>query len=271
MTIPETIHKDKINRVTELKSGLLVTTSSDQNVKILKLDYDKKKYEEIQTLVGHTSRVWMCLELSDGNLATCSNDKTIRVWSNDPETNKYKEFKILSTDYDEVGEILETKNKILVTCSVFDAAYQVQLWDVSKYERIGVVENIATCGCRDLIQLTDDIICVNGSRDEEGLQLISLSKMAKVKHIKDFNDNNTQTFYAARDGTIIIGYGEGNYEDINDPSNAGHIKQYKFNEKDLTLTEIYEKKKAHNFFILGFNQLSNGDFVSYSNNVKIWK
>jgi len=271
MTIPETIHKDKINRVTELKSGLLVTTSSDQNVKILKLDYDKKKYEEIQTLVGHTSRVWMCLELSDGNLATCSNDKTIRVWSNDPETNKYKEFKILSTDYDEVGEILETKNKILVTCSVFDAAYQVQLWDVSKYERIGVVENIATCGCRDLIQLTDDIICVNGSRDEEGLQLISLSKMAKVKHIKDFNNNNTQTFFTARDGTIIIGYGEGNYEDINDPSNAGHIKQYKFNEKDLTLTEIYEKKKAHNFFILGFNQLSNGDFVSYSNNVKIWK
>jgi len=271
MTIPESIHENRINRVTELKSGLLVTTSSDQNVKILKLDYDKKEYKEIQTLFGHTCDVWMCLELSDGNLATSSNDKTIRVWFNDPETNLYEEFKILSTDYDEVGEMLETKNKILVTCSVFDAAFEVQLWDISTYERIGVVEGIATCGCRDLIQLTDDIICVNGSRDYEGLQFISLSQMAKVKQIKDFNDNKIDSFHIAKDGTFLIGYGEGNFDDINDPSNSGNIKQYKFNEKDLTLTEIYEKKKAHNFVILGFNQLSNGDFVTFANDVKIWK
>ena len=271
MTLPETIHTDRINRVTELKSGLLVTTSSDQTVKILKLDYDNNDYEEIQILIGHTSDVWMCLELSDGNLATCSNDKTIRVWFNDPETKKYEEFKILSTDYDEVGEMLETKNKILVTCSVFDASYEVQLWDISKYERIGIVEDIATCGYKDLIQLTDDIVCVNGSRDKEGLQFISLSQMAKVKHFKDFNDNKIESFYTAKDGTIFIGYGEGSDEDINDPSNAGHIKQYKFNEKDITLTEICEKKKAHNFYVLGFNQLSNGNFVSFANDVKIWK
>ena len=267
----ETIHEEKITRVTELKSGLLVTTSSDQTAKILKMDYDKKAYEIIQILVGHTCDVWMCLELSDGNLATCSNDKTIRIWFNDPETKQYEEFKILSTDYDEVGEMLETKNKILVTCSVFDSAYQVQLWNILTYERIGVVEDIATCGCRDLIQLTDDIVCVNGCRDEEGLQFISLSKMEKVKHIKDFNDNKIDSFYIAKDGTLFIGFGEGSYEDINDPSNSGDIKQYKFNEKDLTLTEICEKHKAHNFYVLGCYQLSNGDFVSFSNDVKIWK
>ena len=271
MILPNSIHTDRINRVTELKSGLLVTTSSDQTSIILKLDYDKKDYEEIQILIGHTSDVWMCLELSDGNLATCSNDHTIRIWFNNPETKQYEKFKILNTDDDDVGEMLETKNKILVTCSVFDASYEVQLWDISKYERIGIVEDIATCGCRDLIQLTDDIVCVNGSRDEEGLQFISLSKMAKVNHIQDFNDNKIESFYTAKDGTIFIGYGEGSDEDINDPSNAGHIKQYKFNENDITLTEICEKKKAHNFYVLGFNQLSNGDFVSYANDVKIWK
>ena len=271
MTLPETIHEERINRVTELKSGLLVTTSSDQTAKIIKLDYDKKEYEEVQILAGHTCDVWMCLELSDGNLATSSNDKTIRVWFNDPETSLYEEFKILSTDYDEVGEMLETKNKILVTCSVFDAAYEVQLWDISTYERIGVVEDIATCGCRDLIQLSDDIVCVNGSRDEEGLQFISLSQMAKVKHIKNFNDNKIESFYTAKDGTIFIGYGEGSYENFDDPSNSGNIKQYKFNEKEIELIEICERKKAHNFFILGFTQLSNGDFVSFSNDVKIWK
>ena len=271
IALPKIIHSDKINRVTELKSGLLVTTSSDQTAKILKLDYDNNDYEEIQILIGHYSDIWMSLELSDGNLATCSNDKTIRVWFNDPETKKYEEFKILRTDYDEVGEMLETKNKILVTCSIFDAAYEVQLWDIATYERIGIIEDIATCGCRDLIQLTDDIVCVNGSRDEEGLQFISLSKMAKVKQIEYFNDNKIESFYTAKDGTIFIGYGEGSDENFNDPSNAGHIKQYKFNEKDITLTEIYEKKKAHNFYVLGFNQLSNGNFVSFANDVKIWK
>ena len=88
MILPNSIHTDRINRVTELKSGLLVTTSSDQTSIILKLDYDKKDYEEIQILIGHTSDVWMCLELSDGNLATCSNDHTIRIWFNNPETIK---------------------------------------------------------------------------------------------------------------------------------------------------------------------------------------
>ena len=114
MTLPKIIHSDKINRVTELKSGLLVTTSSDQTAKILKLDYDNKDYEEIQILIGHNSDIWMSLELSDGNLATCSNDKTIRVWFNDPETKKYEEFKILSTDYDEVGEMLKLRIKFLL-------------------------------------------------------------------------------------------------------------------------------------------------------------
>jgi len=183
---------------------------------------------------------------------------------------QYEKFKVLNTS-DEIGEMLETKNKILVTCSVFESSYEVQLWNITTYERIGIIEDIATCGCKDLIQLTDDIVCVNGCRGGEGLQLISLSKKAKVRHIKDFNENRIDSFYITKDGTLFIGYGEGNFEDINDSSNIGHIKQYKFNEKDLTFTEICEKKKAHNFVTLGFYQLSNGDFVSYANDVKIWK
>ena len=182
-----------------------------------------------------------------------------------------KKFKILDTGEDDVGDMLETKNKILVTCSVFDAAYEVHLWNISTYERIGIIEDIATCGYKDLIQITDDIVCVNGSRDEEGLQFISLSKMAKVNHIEDFNNNKIESLYTAKDGTIFIGYWEGSDENFNDPSNAGHIKQYKFNEKDIALTEIFEKNKAHNFYVLGFNQLSNGDFISFANDVKIWK
>ena len=212
----------------------------------------------------------MALELSDGRMATCSNDKTIRIWQTNPANNNFELYKVLSTDYDEVGEMLETKNKILVTCSVFDAAYQVQLWSVEKYEKIGVVEEIATCGGRDLIQLTDDILCVNGCRDEEGLQLISINKKEKVKHFKDFNSNKIDSFYV-KDGTLLIGCGEANYDNFDDPSNFGNIKQYKFDEEKLEFTEICQKEKCHSLPVLGFYEMSNGDFVSFSREVVIWK
>ena len=270
LSIPKTIHSEKITRITELKNGFLVSTSEDHTAKILKIDYENKSYEEIQTLEGHTSRVWMSLELSDGKLATCSNDKTIRVWMKDPANNKYELFKSLSTGYDEVAEMLETKDKILVTCSVFDAQYQVQFWSVETYQQIGVVEEIATCGGRDLIQLTDDIICVNGSRDEEGLQLISISKKQKVKHLKDFNENKIDSFFA-KDGTLLIGCGEADFDNFDDPKNFGTIKQYKFDENKLELTEICVKEKCHSFPVLGFYEMSNGEFVTFSTEINFWK
>ena len=269
-SIPSNIHNDKISKVTELRNGLLITTSEDNNAKVLKVDYAEKKSEVIQTLEGHTSSVWMSLELSDGKVATCSNDKTKRIWNNDPATNQYNLFKILSTGYDEVAEMLETKNKILVTCSVFDAAFEVQLWNVETYEQIAVIENIATCGGRDLIQLTDDIICVNGSRDEEGLQFISISKRQKVKQLKDFNENKIDSFYF-KDGTLLIGTGDADFENMDAPENYGTIKQYKFDEEKLELTEICQKEKCHTFPVLGFYELSNGDFVTYSREISIWK
>ena len=212
----------------------------------------------------------MALELSDGRMATCSNDKTIKIWSFNFVKNKYELYKILSTGYDEVAEMLETKEKILVTCSVFDAAFQIQFWSVEKYEQIAVVEDIATCGGNDLVQLTDDIICVNGSRDEEGLQFISISKKQKVKHLKNFNNNNVHGFFA-KNGNLFIGCGKANYNDFNDPKNYGTIKQYKFDEKKLELKEICVKEKCHSLPVVGFYQLSNGDFVSFSNEVIIWK
>lgn len=270
-SIPSTIHSDKINRITELKNGLLVSTSSDTTISIIKMDYENNNYEVIQILIGHSSDVWMCLELSDGNIATCSNDKTIRVWFNDLENNKYDELSILDTAPDEVGEMLETKNKILVTCSIFDASYQVQLWSIEKYEKIGVVEDIATCGTRDLIQLTDDIVCVNGCRDMEGLQFISLSKMQKIKHLKEFNDNKIDSFYTARDGTIFIGCGEADYNDLNSKANFGNIKQYKFDENKVELIEMNKKEKCHGYPVLGYCELSNGDFISFSKEICIWK
>ena len=196
---------------------------------------------------------------------------TIRKWCNDIETNKYEKYKTLHTGFDKVGEMLETKNKILVTCSIFNAQYQIQFWDIELYELMGIVEDISTCGWRDMIQLTDDIICVNGSRDDEGLQLISISLRKKVKHLKKFNKNDIKSLYKTRDGRVYIGSGLAYSEDSNLSINYGNIGQFRFDKKANELIKICEKTKCHTYPPKGFYELSNGDFLSISKEIIIWK
>ena len=271
LKIPNTIHSDTINRVTLLKKGNLVTTSSDKLINILSINLIDYKYEIIQTLIGHTLDVWMCLELSDGNLATSSNDKTIRVWFYNNEEKIYEPLQILDTSPDEVGEMIETKNKILITCSVFDAYYQVQFWDIEKYEKIGVVEEIATCGCNDLIQINDDIICVNGSRDEAGLQFISISKMELLKRDKGFNNNLIDCFYLLKDGSFLVGYGNASdFNDFNNEDNSGSIQSYKVSDDGLNF-ELISEKKCHNYPVICILELNSGDVVSGSTEIIYWK
>ena len=180
----------------------------------------------------------------------------------------------MNTSPDEVCEMLETKKKVLVTCSVFDSAHQVQLWNVVTYEKIAVIEDISTCGGRDLCQLSDDIICVSGSGDGEGLQLISISKKAKIKQIKDFSDNKFDAIYV-KNGQLLIGTIEmtedGNEDEENEENCRGGIKLYSFDEKKLEFNEISSKEKCHNFPTLGFYELSNGTLLSMSKEVIVWK
>ena len=91
-----------------------------------------------------------------------------------------------------------------------------------------------------------------------------------MKQLKDFNNNEIRGFYG-KNGILFIGCGEANYDDYKDPTNFGTIKQYKFDEEKLELKELCVKEKCHSMPVVGFYVLSNGDFVSFSNEVIIWK
>lgn len=43
-SIPQTIHDEKISKVTELKNRFLITNSEDYTANILQMDYPNKKY-----------------------------------------------------------------------------------------------------------------------------------------------------------------------------------------------------------------------------------
>ena len=80
LTIPNTIHFNQINKVTLLKNGKIITSSSDKTLNLISINYSLPKYNILQCLIGHSLDVWMCLELSDKNLASSSNDNTIIIW-----------------------------------------------------------------------------------------------------------------------------------------------------------------------------------------------
>jgi len=46
--ISKSIHSKSITKVCELKNGYLVTTSKDETIKVLNVDYINKKYDIIQ-------------------------------------------------------------------------------------------------------------------------------------------------------------------------------------------------------------------------------
>ena len=266
LTIPNTIHFNEINKVTLLKNGKIITSSSDKTLNLISIDYSIPKYNILQCLIGHSLDVWMCLELSDENLASSSYDKTIRIWYFNNEENLYEELLILDTNPDIIVDFIETKNKILICSSFFNINFHIQFWDIEKYEKIGIIDNIISSKIRNLIQFNDDIICVNGSGHLEGLQFISISNMEILKQDYFLNLNIT-SFIILKDGSFLIGEGK---SDNNDNENYGNLRLFNFKIENLEFEEVCFKEKCHSYPILDIVQLDNGDIITASREVIIW-
>ena len=72
-------HKDKVESLLALKSGLLASGSNDDTIKIWNLDTGSIKRE----LKGHTGDVRCLAELKNGNLVSGSDDNSIKIWNTD--------------------------------------------------------------------------------------------------------------------------------------------------------------------------------------------
>ena len=203
----------------------------------------------------------MCLELSDKNLASSSNDNTIIIWYFNKEEDLYEKLLILNTNPDIIVNFIETNNKILICSSFFNYNYHIQFWDIENYEKIGIIDNIIISRINNLIQFNNDIICVNGSENFEGLQFINISNMEIIK--KNFLNLNITSFYILKDGSFLIGDMEN--------ENYGNLRLYNINNDNLEFEEICFKEKCHSYPILDIVQLENGDVITASNEIIIWR
>ena len=74
----QTTHKKAVYKVLPLDDDSKVITCSDDHTIMI---YDLKSEEPLNTLLGHTDRIWSIIKLRNGNLASCSSDNTIRIWN----------------------------------------------------------------------------------------------------------------------------------------------------------------------------------------------
>jgi len=116
----QTTHKKAVYKVLPYDDeSKIITCSDDHSIMI----YDLKSGEPLNTLVGHTDRIWSIIRLRNGALASCSSDNTIRIW------NLYKGIceRVFTGHTAAVRSLVEFPNLVLLSGS-FDKS--LKLWDL---------------------------------------------------------------------------------------------------------------------------------------------
>jgi len=68
-------HKDSVNCIIQLSSGILATCSKDKTIKLFNIK--RNNYNIIQTLNDHTDWIYKIIEIENKYLVSCSNDESI--------------------------------------------------------------------------------------------------------------------------------------------------------------------------------------------------
>ena len=116
----QTTHKTPIYKVLPFDDESKIITCSDDHTIMI---YDLKSGEPLNTLTGHTDRIWNIIKLRNGNLASCSSDKTVRIWN----THKGICEKVLNGHTGPVRCLVEFPNLMLLSGS-HDKS--LKLWDL---------------------------------------------------------------------------------------------------------------------------------------------
>jgi len=283
----QTTHKKAVYKVLPFDDeSKIITCSDDHSIMI----YDLKSGEPLNTLVGHTDRIWSIIKLRNGNLASCSSDSTIRIW------NLYKGIceRTLTGHASAIRCLVEFPNLVLLSGS-FDKS--LKLWDL-KSESKDAIKTIKS----DSIAKVTVCIVVNvediAFGSELNIKIINMSngnpKQTLKGHksiVRDLllldNQKNDTLFSASEDKTIMMwNINEGtclktfsghtgsvnrilafNNETIASASDDATIKFWSIETGECTKTLT-----GHEGWISYFTILSNGTLISCGDDktIKLW-
>jgi WD40 repeat protein len=242
--------------------------------------WNSKTQTHIRNLYGHTAEITRVLVLSDGSLASASHDKTIKIWN--PQTGEL--LRSLESHTRSILHIVQLSNRLLASGSIDGT---IKIWNSNTGEllkTIGIGEyfsslallgdgNLACVSNFKLIILnpeTEQIVRPIENNSFWGLALLSDGSLAidqRDSNITIWDVNNwkllrtlkghTGSIFALKllsDGSLASG------------SNDGEMKIW--NPINGQLLKKIQTDGCFKSFSIG--QLSNGDLVSASGNLKFW-
>jgi len=187
-----------ILNIVHTRDNRLATGSSDETIKIWNIETGTC----IQTLDGHTGRVYSLCELSDGCLLSGSADKTIKIWRRIVNNNEvhYQLDATLEGHTNYVRSVIELKKSGLIASCSDDKS--IMLWNRTSGECVRSLLGHSDC-INWLVEVEDGVI-VSGSSDktvrvwrESGDCMNALSASTRITCATGL-----------RDGSLLYGLGK---------------------------------------------------------------
>ena len=283
------IHEEQINLITIFPSGNIISVSDDKSIKIYNIHFniiqniqnahngwityvnvkDENNFitcsydKNIKTWIkknnifqlnqmiknAHNDLISKVIYSSNGNIISSSNDKTIKIWEQN-NNNIYQSIIILTHTH-KIFSILLLENKNILISGGGDG---IKFWNSNNYELLIHFKETHSGSWNDLCRIDDDKIIINGN-DYKSLKIISISEKKIIKNIN-------HSFYC---------YGVCLLEDKGLFLVCGESKDIEIYRND-NYECIQRIKNAHDEYILGICELSNGIIVSYGLDqiIKIW-
>ena len=252
-------HSGLIYSFTQLENGKIISCSLDKTMKLINL-INNDKYEIEQTLIGHYDSVCKVIEIKQNELISISYDGIMKIWI---LNNKNKFECISNIIFQKKGwtpycNILKLNNNEFATSSYIDE--YIKFWNSNNYSNIITLYNIINTWTQEnMCLLNDNLLCVGGS-DSKGFYLIQISNHQIIKNI--LGPNEILSIYKCCNDIILCS--------INDENKNHSLIKYKF--ENLNLVKVFEKEKAHNFYIWTCFEFNNEIIVSGGEDflIKLW-
>jgi WD40 repeat protein len=123
-------HTAKVNGMTAMGDGLLVSASDDMTVQI----WDLSRGVPVCVLKGHTAPVYSVCSMGNAQLASCSFDETVRIW----DAERSVCLRVLKGHKDAVLSVCTMRGAQWLVSASSDKT--VRTWDVASGECIHVLE-----------------------------------------------------------------------------------------------------------------------------------
>jgi len=234
-------HSKQIESIAILNKDIIATASDDQMIKLWNITYSHLK--PILTLTHlHTDNINSLTFLENGNLISASKDKTVIIW----DKNGYNNQTFLCGHFKSVICLLAINQYILSgSCDK-----TIIVWNIYSMTYNRTIKGHTDC-VNALVEYKRKYV-LSGS-DDKTVKIWDLASFSLIKTLNQYSDVNAlasfysinNCYFSIASGSNIINYGEKYYNKIN-----------------ITLSSSFQQ-------ITKLAILSNGDFISASQNGKI--